>query len=119
MIASKMDSDPADTCSNSSTYTAELTDTHRRVAYATIAISCLCLAAMATVLPVIHLRLDSAQSDIQRRMDVFSSSSRGLWQDLVAEKRVRRQGGYGSGPAADEQQCHSCVQLNVGGWRGG
>lgn len=62
----------------------------RRVAYASIGVSLVCLAAMASVLPLLHRRLDSTLVDIQTRMEAFRYASRGVWRDIVVAQQSAR-----------------------------
>lgn len=87
----------------------------KTVNYAAIGVSVFCLLILASVLPFIYFRIDSASSDIESRMAAFKFTARGIWQDIMIAQakgnRVRRQG-YGSGAASDDSpQCTSCVQL--------
>ncbi|KAF7634814.1 Col_cuticle_N domain-containing protein [Meloidogyne graminicola] len=82
-----------------------------KIAYGSVGISLFCLGIMALLLPLLHYRLETASTDIERRMDAFKFASKNIWKELLFEdpgNRVRRQSGdYG----ADTEQCTSCVQL--------
>uniref|UniRef100_A0A915P1Q4 Nematode cuticle collagen N-terminal domain-containing protein n=1 Tax=Meloidogyne floridensis TaxID=298350 RepID=A0A915P1Q4_9BILA len=82
-----------------------------KIAYGSVGISLFCLGVMALLLPLLHYRLETASTDIERRMDAFKFASRNIWKELLFEEsgsRVRRQSG---GDYGAEEQCTSCVQL--------
>jgi len=42
-----------------------------KIAYGSVGISLFCLGVMALLLPLLHYRLETASTDIERRMDAF------------------------------------------------